>query len=136
MTTTFLFFGSAAARASGDPRKVLPIARPAASRKKSRRVREINPEPSCNGVMADCLQRDSQERRLFLKSQTAVSRRAACPNRPSAALEASGKPPTAVAPRPASYMDEGLPEAIMSISQVRIERERLLVQGNCIRILL
>src|SRR6185437_11441233 len=101
MTTTFLFFGSAAARASGDPRKVLPIARPAASRKKSRRVREINPEPSCNGVMADCLQRDSQERRLFLKSQTAVSRRAACPNRPSAALEASGKPPTAVAPRPA-----------------------------------
>src|SRR5690242_21675053 len=87
MTTTFLFFGRVAARASGDPRKGVPIARPAASRKKSRRVREISPEPSCNGVMADCLQRASQERRLFLKSQTAVSRRAVCPNRPGARSE-------------------------------------------------
>src|SRR5439155_21291452 len=40
MTTTFFLLGSAAARASGERRNVLPRARPAASRRKSRRLRE------------------------------------------------------------------------------------------------
>src|SRR6266571_444410 len=40
MTTTFFLLGSVAARASGERRNVLPRARPAASRRKSRRLRE------------------------------------------------------------------------------------------------
>src|SRR6185437_4232543 len=108
MTTTFLFFGSAAARASGDPSKVVPIATPAASRKKSRRVREIRPETSYSGVMADYLQPESQELRFFLRSQTAGSQRAAYLNRPSVALEASGNPAIAAALRPACLRGRAL----------------------------